>query len=85
MDVPTNYGPDYATGFSELYTRIAEDEGVTLIPGFVLEVGSDPTLLQPDGLHPTAEGQRRLANTLLPYLIELIDSPAGTIRPSAPP
>lgn len=68
MDVPTNYGPDYSRAFSEMYTRIADDEGADLVPGFVREVGLDPTLLQPDGLHPTAEGQRRLAEVLLPVL-----------------
>jgi len=72
MDVPTNYGPEYTTAFAELYARIAEEEGVTLVPGFVHELGADPTLLQPDGLHPTAEGQRRLAEALLPTLIEVI-------------
>ncbi len=72
MDVPTNYGPDYSRAFSEMYTRIADDEGADLVPGFVREVGLDPTLLQADGLHPTAEGQRRLAEALLPDLEALV-------------
>lgn len=76
MDVPTNYGPDYALDFAEMYERIARDEGIPLVPGFVREVGSDPSLLQPDGLHPTAAGQRRLAETLIPYLEEMLaDAP----------
>jgi acyl-CoA thioesterase-1 len=65
MDVPTNYGPDYSRAFSQMYVRIAEKEGVKLVPGFVREVGMDPSLLQSDGLHPTAEGQRRLGETLV--------------------
>ena len=85
MDVPSNYGPDYATAFAELYARIAEEEGVTLVPGFVHELGSDPRLLQPDGLHPTAEGQRRLANTLLTYLIELLEPEVKPFSSSTPP
>jgi acyl-CoA thioesterase-1 len=72
MDVPTNYGPGYGRAFAEMYPRIAEEEGATLVPGFVREVGSDPSLLQPDGLHPTAEGQRRLAESLLPYLQDML-------------
>jgi len=75
MDVPTNYGPDYASAFAEIYPRIAEEEGALLVPGFVRELGADPTLLQPDGLHPTAEGQRRLALVVLPVLIEMLKSP----------
>jgi acyl-CoA thioesterase-1 len=73
MDIPTNYGPDYATAFSEMYHRIAEEEGATLVPAFVREIGMDPALMQADGLHPTVEGHRRLARTLLPYLARLLD------------
>ena len=72
MDVPSNYGPDYGSRFAALYERLAAEEGVPLVPGFVRVLGSDPSLLQPDGLHPTAEGQRRLAEILLPYLEQLV-------------
>jgi len=72
MDIPTNYGPDYTRGFAELYERVAREEGVELVPGFIREVGLDPDLMQADGLHPTAEGHRRLAEQLLPYLRALI-------------
>lgn len=78
MDVPTNYGPDYASAFAEVYPRLATEEDAILVPGFVRELGQDPTLLQSDGLHPTAEGQRRLAEMLLPYV-------ESTISPSARP
>ncbi len=81
MDVPTNYGPDYATSFAEIYPRVAEEEGAFLVPGFVREVGADPTLLQPDGLHPTTEGQRRLALTLHPFLLEILRSRVSSSEP----
>jgi acyl-CoA thioesterase-1 len=64
MDVPTNYGPDYAGAFAEMYKTIARDEEIVLVPGFVRELATDPALMQPDGLHPTAEGQRLLAERL---------------------
>jgi acyl-CoA thioesterase-1 len=73
MDIPTNFGPDYAPAFAEMYRKIADDEGATLVPGFIREVGMDPSLMQPDGIHPTAEGHRRLAKTLVPYLERLLD------------
>jgi acyl-CoA thioesterase-1 len=73
MDVPTNYGPEYTTAFAELYPRVAETAGAVLVAGFVRELGADPDLLQPDGLHPTAEGQQRLAEKLLPTLADVIE------------
>jgi acyl-CoA thioesterase-1 len=81
MDVPTNYGPDYSRAFAEMYPRIAEEEGATLVPGFVREVGLDPTLLQTDGLHPTAEGQRRLAEKLRSFVETAL---AETEAPAVP-
>ncbi len=64
-----------------MYARIADDEGADLVPGFVREVGLDPALLQPDGLHPTAEGQRRLAEKLLPVLEPLAAAAATQPAP----
>jgi acyl-CoA thioesterase-1 len=72
MDVPTNYGPEYGAGFAALYERVAADKGIELIAGFMREVGIDPDLMQVDGLHPTAEGQRRLAERILPALETMV-------------
>lgn len=72
MDVPTSLGPSYSRKFSAVYPRIAEDLDIPLVPGFVREVGLDPDLMQPDGLHPTAEGHRVLAETLVPHVRALV-------------
>lgn len=68
MDLPANYGPEYAAAFAAMYERIAADAGVALVPGFVRGLAGNPELIQPDGLHPTAAGQRLLAETLAPHL-----------------
>ncbi|MEJ2580363.1 MAG: arylesterase [Acidobacteriota bacterium] len=73
MDLPTNYGPDYSREFASIYERVALEEGATLVPGFMREVGLDLDLLQPDGLHPTAEGQLRLARSLVPPLERMLE------------
>jgi len=72
MDIPTSYGPSYTRGFAELYERLAREEGVAILPRFIREVGLDPRLMQPDGLHPTEEGHRRLADQLVPALRPLL-------------
>jgi len=74
MDVPTNYGPGYAEGFAELYGRIAEQEDVAFVPGFIREVALDPSLMMADGLHPTAEGHRQLAETLTTTIARMLPS-----------
>jgi acyl-CoA thioesterase-1 len=43
---------------------------------FLLEgVAGDARLNQPDGIHPTADGQRIIADRLWPYLRPLLDRP----------
>jgi acyl-CoA thioesterase-1 len=72
MLIPPNYGPEYTRQFREIYPRLAGEFGVPLVP-FVLEgVGGDPDLNQPDGIHPTAEGHRVVAENVLPQLRALV-------------
>ena len=73
MDIPTSYGPAYTREFAQLYERLAREEAVAIVPQFIREVGADPALMQPDGLHPTVEGHRRLAELLAPTLSDLIE------------
>jgi len=72
MQIPPNYGPEYAQGFKDIYPRIAEEMDVPLVP-FVLEgVGGDEALNQADGIHPTAEGQEKVADLVTPYVVEVL-------------
>jgi acyl-CoA thioesterase I len=59
-----NLGADYAKTFESIYPRIGESENVTLLPFPLEEVAGRPELNQPDGIHPTAEGTRRVAAAL---------------------
>jgi acyl-CoA thioesterase-1 len=64
MQVPPNYGRVYAQQFRSLYPEVAESNGAVLIPFLLEGVGGVSALNQPDGVHPTAEGQRRMAETV---------------------
>ncbi len=77
MLIPPNYGPDYFAGFRDLYPRLAQELGVPLVPFLLDGVAADPALNQADGIHPTAEGQRRVAANVLPYLLPLLPAAAG--------
>jgi len=72
MQVPPNYGPEYAPAFAEIFPRLAQSLGVPLV-GFLLDgVGGRPELNLADGIHPTAEGHRLLAENVLPRLRILV-------------
>jgi acyl-CoA thioesterase-1 len=75
MGLPTSFGPEYTDGFAEMYGRIAEEEEVELLPGFLHDFGLDPTLTLPDGIHPSAAGHRILADKLLASIETLLSEP----------
>jgi acyl-CoA thioesterase-1 len=72
MKIPPNYGPEYAGGFEAMYPRIAKDLNVPLVPFLLEGVGGDASLNQADGIHPTAQGQEIVADTVTPYVAELL-------------
>jgi acyl-CoA thioesterase-1 len=72
MRVPPNYGDDYARAFAAVYPSVARATGVPLAPFLLDGVAGDPRLNQADGIHPTAEGQRVIAERLWPHLRPLL-------------
>ena len=75
MLVPPNYGRDYARAFGAVFPTVARRTGVPLAPFLLDGVAGDPRLNQPDGVHPTAAGQRIIADKLWPYLRPLLMTP----------
>jgi acyl-CoA thioesterase I len=64
MQVPPNMGRQYATEFQLVFRELSEKNNTALIP-FILEgVGGIQDLNQPDGIHPTAEGHKILAENV---------------------
>ncbi len=72
MRLPPNYGDDYARAFAGVYPAVARTTGVPLAPFLLDGVAGDARLNQPDGIHPTVEGQRVIAERLWPYLKPLL-------------
>lgn len=64
MQIPPSMGQKYTSEFKEMYTRIAQEENVLLIPFLLEGVAGDPELNQADGIHPTEEGQKILADNV---------------------
>lgn len=57
MRIPPNYGVRYAEAFHEVYQKVAEQNDAELVPFILDGVGGNGALMQPDGIHPTAEAQ----------------------------
>ena len=64
MQVPPNLGRAYSQRFQAIYPELARENGAELVPFLLEGVGGIARLNQPDGIHPTAEGQRIMAETV---------------------
>lgn len=60
MRMPPNYGPRYTRRFAAVYTDLAEELDVALVPFLLEGVAGDDALMQPDGMHAAATAQPTL-------------------------
>jgi acyl-CoA thioesterase-1 len=64
MEAPRNLGADYVRRFHALYRDLARETGAVLVPFLLDGVGGVESLNQADGIHPTAAGHQRMAETV---------------------
>jgi acyl-CoA thioesterase-1 len=64
MRAPPNMGMGYARRFQEVYGDLAEENDVPLVPFLLEGVAGVASLNQADMIHPTADGQRRMAEVV---------------------
>lgn len=76
MTLPPNYGPEYIKSFEQMYRDLAKKHDLTFIPFLLEDIArkfrENPGLMQRDGIHPTAEGNRLVADTVIRYLEPLL-------------
>lgn len=72
MAAPPNLGSRYADAFRAMYPELARKNGAVFVPFLLEGVAGVPRLNLPDGVHPTAEGQRRVADTVWKHLQPLL-------------
>ena len=64
MEAPPNFGPAYTASFRQTYRDVARQHGAVLIPFLLDGVAGLPELNQGDGIHPTAAGAEKVAETV---------------------
>ena len=73
MMVPPNMGEKYAAGFRSIYPELAKENNMALVPFLLEGVGGVAALNQRDGIHPTEEGHRIIAENVWPELVKLLE------------
>lgn len=64
MQLPPNMGRQYTTEFMNIYPELAAKNQIALIPFLLQGVGGEAKLNQQDGIHPTAEGHKIVAENV---------------------
>lgn len=72
MRIPPNYGPQYGERFHHTFDAVAGEARVPVVRFFLEKVALRPELIQADGLHPIAEAQPLLLETVWPALRPLL-------------
>lgn len=73
QQIPPNYGQRYAQDFHGVFADLAGDAGVELVPFMLEGIATDTAMFLPDGLHPTAEAQSHIADTIWGHLEPMLD------------
>jgi acyl-CoA thioesterase-1 len=72
MELPPNMGQDYTSEFRSVFADLATKNNLEFIPFILKDVGGIKELNQTDGIHPTVEGHKILANTVWEVLEPMI-------------
>jgi len=77
MEAPPNWGAQYTKEFHDVFPSLATQYRVPLVPFLLAGVAGIDTLNQRDGLHPTAEGDRIIADTVWAVLQPMVERQVG--------
>lgn len=70
---PPNIGPAYQLKFNKLYPKLQQTYPITLTYNFLEGVYGRPSLNLRDGIHPNPKGYKKVAENMLPVVIEVIE------------
>lgn len=74
MEMPANMGAEFVGQFRALFPRVAKSAEAALVPFLLEGVGGVTALNQPDLIHPTAEGQKRIAENVWKVLRPVLET-----------
>ena len=80
LPAPANYGPDYQQQFDAIWPDLAAKHGTLMVSDFfrgLVPPGTDPAaeravVMQPDGIHPNAQGVARIVADIGPEVAALV-------------
>lgn len=72
IDIPPNYGQAYRDAFTGVFYTLSEEYDVSLVPFLLEDIALNDSLMQSDGIHPTADAQPIILDNVWPELEPLL-------------
>jgi acyl-CoA thioesterase-1 len=70
--MPPNYGPQYTEQFAMVFSDLAREKKIPVVPFLLTDIALSPSLLQGDDIHPNELGQPILLDNVWPALKPLL-------------
>lgn len=74
MQIPPNYGREYAQGFIDSYSKVAKKTNVPLVPFLLKDIAEQTALFQPDKIHPLAAAHPKILENVWPQVYAMVKS-----------
>ncbi|QEP44035.1 arylesterase [Ectothiorhodospiraceae bacterium BW-2] len=71
IQIPPNYGRRYTEQFRHIYSELAQQHQLPLLPFMLEGIALEDSLMQADGLHPNAAAQALILQNITPLLQRL--------------
>lgn len=72
MKIPPNYGMRYTQAFHQVYLDLADKYAVSVVPFLLEGVGGQVSLMQSDGIHPSAQAQPLIVEVVWKQLVRML-------------
>jgi acyl-CoA thioesterase-1 len=74
ITLPPNYGAEYVRSFTDMYPELAKQFHLNYTPFLLLHVYNIPGMMQPDGIHPSGEGNKIVAQDVFTLIQPLLSA-----------
>lgn len=78
ITLPPNYGPEYVKPFTAMFPDLAKQYQLPYMPFLLLHVYQNKDLMQPDGIHPSGEGNKIVARDVFQLIRPILQKKART-------
>lgn len=72
IEIPPNYGPEYADAFRAMFATLADSNDTAFLPFLLEPIAADLSNFLPDTIHPTAAAQPKVLDHVWPALVPLL-------------